>query len=466
MTKNILGSLSIIATLAVVHFTQTAFAADLFSSLSNPCIEAEDCAPCDEIDTCNKKSRWSFYGVAEAGIFANSFGQKSLHGGTWVVPPGVPIYNPGVLPPGVGNTLALINVRQTDLQLNQLILGGGRSLDSKYGLDWGVHADFAFGTDAIFLQSDGLEFGKGGNLAGRNVYAGQGSWGTGDYYTAIAQAYVELGYKNTSLKIGKFLTPFGSNSAVAPNRFFYSLPTNFALYPATQSGIIGTWDVSKKLSLFGGWTSGIDTECGITGYSGVLLHRGTFFSSSDNNAFLGGLTYKLSDRTTIKYASIIGENDGNTASLPGNDDKYFLQSFVVAVKLSKKWDYTFDWTIANYNTTDTGVDFHSAGSYGINQELIYYYSKKLSLGFRGEWTHSYVNSFWGGQFANIDTAFVNGPGVDPNHYDFSLGASYTPTKNITIRPELRYDKFDGVTPFNNITKDHQLSGGFSTIYKF
>ncbi|MDR1485222.1 MAG: porin [Planctomycetaceae bacterium] len=399
------------------------------------CETEEEVDPCDAVCVKKSKSSWGLYTVFQMGVFANEFGQTDNYNAM------SPISIQGQHNILSGNTLALINTRQSSVQVNQLVIGGGRNIDSRRGWDFGVHFDFAFGTDAILLQSAGLEFaaGHGGKRVG--TYAGDGSWGSGDYYSALGQIYFEAGYKNFNLKVGKFLSPLGSNSPVSPYRFFYTLPSAAGLYPATQSGVLATWTVNKRLTIFGGWTNGIDTT--------DALLRGATFDSSDNGGFIGGFNYQINKRINLKYAAIIGSDERVNLGL---DNDYFIQSFIVGVNLGKRWDYKFEWTLNNID----GANNH-LGAYGINQELTYKYSDKLTFGGRAEYTY-YIGAGGAGQ-GRIATGLLNG---DEGHTNLSLGVSWAVTKYLTLKPEIRYDKFDSDI-FNNGQSNHQFSGGLSFI---
>jgi hypothetical protein len=57
-----------------------------------------------------------------------------------------------------------------------------------------------------------------------------------------------------------------------------------------------------------------------------------------------------------------------------------------------------------------------------------------------------------------------------NYHEMSAGLNWKPRANFLIRPELRYDWFNGSTgggdPFNNGTATTQLSGGCDVIFTF
>ncbi|MDR2116226.1 MAG: porin [Planctomycetaceae bacterium] len=426
----------------MAQFAQAEVKAGVFQDCS-PCEEISECNPCDEVscDPCEaicgtKKSKWFVTGYLEAGIFANEYGNKNfyLHGGHHPVF-GSHSHNHvlygnggGYSPhPDATSLKPLQNVSNTGLQVNQLYVSVGKSVDGSHGWDFGGTVDFTFGTDASMVQAAGLEYNTG-HLD---------SWGTGDYYSAFAQAYFEAAYKKWNVKVGKFYAPFGSNGYQSTSRFFYSLADTFAFVPATAGGAYATYTVNDELTVYGGW-----------------VQPDQFGETSHNNAFLGGAIWQVSKRLNVHYALGIGKND-----YQGADTDYFVNSLVTTYQINKKWKYIFDWSLANYTDNTNKADPHS-GTYGINNELIYQYNSKWAFGARAGWTHGYSSG--------------------DNKYTFSLGANWTPTKWLLIKPELRYDKYEDATPFNirvkrdgekyitdkSLVKNDQLSGGISAIVKF
>lgn len=435
MKKTILGCLGVVAAIAAIQFVQ----AEVYAGHCNdcdpctevgccdpcepiacdPCEKVSYCDPCDDIFCdpcgkvgCGKKSLWVWGGHLEAGVWANEYGRTDVHGKDMNYATGAGLKRSG-------NTDMLHNVRQTDFQMHQLYLYFGKQLDTRYGWDFGGQVDFMYGTDARYAQSSGLE-----------KDAGRGAWDGGDYYTALAQMYFEAGYKQLSVKVGKFFTPMGHNSLLSDRRFFYSLSDSFAALPVTHTGAVATWQFNKKFSVFGGWVNG----------------ENQFFETSDDNAFLGGFNFEYNKRLSFAYGVLIGKNDYRNA-----DNDYFVQSFVVDYKPGKRWDYTFEWTLRNEKQGAARW-----GQYGINNELLYKVNKRWSVGARAEWMHYY------------------GGGQGNDKYNFSLGANWSPRSWITVRPELRYDKYDGSSAWANrfpekdysVWRSKQLSGGVSAVVKY
>jgi hypothetical protein len=443
MKKKLLGGLGVIAALFAMQFVQTETQAGLFDRLKpcaevgecNPCDEvaAADCDPCGDVDACYtkvKKSKWFVNGYLEAGFFANEYGQKNQYD------TGTPREERALLPLS-GNTGFLQNVAQTGGQLNQLYVSAGRAVDGKHGLDIGGTVDFTFGTDARFTQSAGFEYQL--DSSGDKIW----QWGTGDYYSSFAQAFIEIAYKRWNVKIGKVTAPFGSNAYKSTERFFYSLADTYAMVPETALAAYATYTVNDRLSVYAGWAQ-----------------PDQFGETSHDNAFLFGFNWQAGKRLNIAYALGSGTNDRYA-----DDVDYFVQSLVATYKINSKLTYIFDWSL--YNVNDRALNVDPQGIYGINTELIYQYNCRWAFGFRAGWGRD-INNY-------LYSAYAAPQGYD-NKYTFSLGANWTPRKWLTVKTELRYDKFEDSAAFNyyldngtprySDLKTDQLSGGVSVIVKF
>ena len=408
----------------------------------DPC-ETVVCDPCGPnlFDGCGRNpSQWVIGGHLEGGLYANEYGYKNVYYST-----GYKEY---------GNNSHLLNVADTGGQLNQGYIFAQRTLNNRHGWDVGGKISYMFGTDARMVQSQGLETG-----------AGHAYWGTGDYYSALPEMYVEVGRKDFSIKVGKFLSMLGHESILSTERFFYSVSQTYGELAKTHTGAVANWNVNSKLNVFGGWVNGSDQ----------------FFDTGEDNAFLGGATYRFNDRLYVKYVAMAGTNTkAMEVALPywgyrewSSKREYFMQSFIVGVKPGKRWDYTFEWTLRNtkadYAKNPDGLGYDPTyfgwfymGGYGINNELIYRINRKWAVGLRAEWTHRYASDYLRGE---LDKYFEYN-----DLYSFTLAANWTPCSWLTIRPELRYDKFDGRDDYFNLIgtafRNKQLSGGISAMVKF
>jgi len=443
MRKFWFGLLGAAVAAVALHFTQANVSAGLFSDCL-PCDRITDCDPCDPCGNpcdpiCGKKGKWFVNGFIESGFWANEFGNKSFY------PAGdTTRHNLGAVP---GNNAILQNVRHTGYQVDQAYISAGKSVDGKHGWDFGGTVDFVFGDDAWMVQADGLE---------RRHGLDDNGWGTGDYYSAFAQAYFEAEYKKLNIKAGKFYAPFGAQGFRGDGNFFYSFAPNWNFVPATASGAYATYAVNSKLSVIGGW---------------VVPDQ--FGETSHNNAFLGGAVYQASKKLNLTYFAAIGqigeEYDANPA---GADIDYFVNSLVGTYEFNKKWKAVIDWTL--FNTQVDGIDYNYT-AWGINAALYYQYSKKLAFGARYNYiSGSKVDVGLGNQrygiSDGINDGFYGNFGTPVQDWTaISFGANWTPAKWLIVKPEVRWDIADngaGLFQHGGGLEKQQLSGGVSTVVKF
>jgi hypothetical protein len=310
--------------------------------------------------------------------------------------------------------------------------------------DWGGRADYMFGVDAPFTQAFGdhsWDFGwNSSSFGGQPLYG-----------SAIPQAYADVTYGDFKLRGGHFYTPIGYEVVPATGNFFYShsyLHT-FA-EPFTNTGFLASEKLNEKLTVYGGWVDGWDSG---------------FENRNQASMFLGGLTYKMNECTNIAWYLTWGYN--------GNGEAFFTQpvvggplvpaaaqgdlcmnSFVISHEITSRWSYVFQFDYAdNYNLP--------AGDhlwYGIDQYLFYKVSDCWGFGGRFEW------------FRDDDGVRVI-PGNAGNYFEMASGINWKPHANVMVRPELRYDWYQGVVgqngnPFNNGNATSQLSGGCDVIFTF
>ncbi|MDR3183396.1 MAG: porin [Planctomycetaceae bacterium] len=419
----IVSCLGVAAAVLALQFTQAEVKAGLFDQC-NPCDEAAACDPCEQV-SCGSTGKWFVNGHVESGFWANAHGQRNAYDAATNGRHGFDNAS--------ANTGLLQNVQNTGYQVNQVYVSAGKSVDGTHGWDLGGTVDFVWGTDARFVQSNGLERANGHDVEG---------WGTGDYYSAFAQAYFEAAYKKLNVKVGKFYAPFGSQPFKSTDSFFYSFAPTYGFVPATAGGAYATYTVSDKLSVYGGW-----------------VQPDQFGETKDDNAFLGGVIVKANKKRTFHYAFAKGENH-----YAANSYDYFVNSLVLTTQETKRLRSVLDWSYSQ-----TRVPGNTDTIWGLNNEWIYQYTDKLSFGLR-------LASVRGGGYPAYsitgvaDDAYA-GIGENTDWYTISAGWKYDANKWLTIRSEIRYDVVDGASAFNNgfegnVPKDYQFSGGLSTIVKF
>ena len=107
---------------------------------------------------------------------------------------------------------------------------------------------------------------------------------------------------------------------------------------------------------------------------------------------------------------------------------------------------------------------HDAQWYAYAGNLFYTVNPRLRLGMRAEW------------FRDNDgtrTAQLGRPGFAGSFYDLTLGVTYKPQRSLSIRPEIRFDWFDGraidgsaAQPYNDLRDNFQFTAAVDAIWRF
>ena len=264
-----------------------------------------------------------------------------------------------------------INLQQQWLYIEKALSGDDCTWD------WGFRADFMYGTDAQKTQAFGQPSGW------------DTDWDNGVYGFAMPQAFLEVGRGPLAIKMGHFYTPIGYEVVTAPDNFFYSHAlTMFNSEPFTHTGVLSTYEMTEKLTIYAGWTAGWDTA---------------FESVDGGSNWLGGFSYQVTDDLKFTYQSTAG-NFGAIG------DQGYQHSIVVDASLTEKLTYVFQQDYQRVEST--GLD-----AVGINQYLLYSLNDCYGVGGRMEWWKRDGNS----------------------HYEATLGLNIRPAANLVFRPEIRYD---------------------------
>ena len=306
------------------------------------------------------------------------------------------------------------NQRRNDFQMNQLYLFGERTMNTKRGFDWGARADIVYGTDAPGMQCYGDE---------------DFDWATDEYGYGLAayQLFGTLGYKDLSVKIGKFGAPLGLETAASKDNFFYSYSNSYSIKPTTHTGILTTYDLTRRLSLKAGWTTG---------------ENSSFKSTQKSSSLLTGFVYELPRDASLHY----GFNSGTKKNVR---DSYFVQSLCLEWKPVKRLTHVIQYDLRN-TKDERGNMWFSA--YGVNNHLRYRWNERWDSGLRFEWLRN------------------NGDYVDKcsgDYYQITLGLNWRPYKHVSIKPEIRSDWFRGTgTPFARGTQRSRVTGGCGLVLSF
>ncbi len=309
---------------------------------------------------------------------------------------------------------------------NQLWMYLGKAADTGgCGTDWGFRFDYVFGVDGPDTQA----FGDQGWDFGWNSAR--------DYGSAIPQLYLEFAVNDLSVKFGRFYTLIGYEVVQAPDNFFYT--HSYAQYyaePFTHMGFLAEYAMNDRVTLYGGWTAGWDS-----GWENL----------NDGSTFLGGVGLQLTDNTSLTWAVSTGNFGVGRNGL--SDGDLYMNSIVFEWTPTDKFTYILQHDLGD----NSGLGAADNEWYGINQYFLYAINDCWGAGLRAEW------------FRDDDGARVNGNAG--NYYEFAWGVNYKPNANVTVRPEIRWDWFDGVAaaqarPFNEGRDNFQFSGGFDVIFTF
>jgi hypothetical protein len=351
-------------------------------------IDLNPCDPCGTLET-----PFTFGGWVEAGVYVNGNGS------------------------GDNGPMHIPSNQRTDFLMNQLYLYGEKTMDASRGFDWGGRVDLVYGVDGPGMQ----------NLDGTF----DSEWGNNrhGYGMAAYQVYGTLGYKDLSVKIGKFITPVGWEGAASKDNFFYSHSHCYWIEPATHTGVLASYNMTDRLTVNGGWTAG---------------ENNGFDNPDNHSAVLAGFTYQLADN-----ASIIYWFNGGRAPIDEDDINYYVQSLCFQWDMTDRFTYVFQWNLRNQETE--GVV--STYDYGINNHFLYKLNDRWSAGVRFDWLRD------GGWAAFNDDL--------SDYYGVTLGLNWAPFENVSIRPEVRYDWCrGGAIPYAGGTKREQVTGGVGFVVSF
>ncbi|MEO7883770.1 MAG: porin [Nitrosospira sp.] len=399
---------------------------------------------------------------AHANNLTNFFKDSGLKIGGWINAGAT--YNPSNPANGYNGSVTFAD-RANRFQLNQFNLFIQRTVITEgKAFDIGGRFDFMFGTDAIYTQAFGIP--------SSDVNSGQpmnrGNWdlnlccsSTRTYGIALPQAYVEAYIpvgNGLNLKAGHFYSPTGYETVPAPDNFFYTHAYTFNNgEPFTHVGLVGNYAVNKNWSLMGGAITGSATG----GWDG------TFDKQLGNWGGLGGITWTSDDmRSSINVTGTYSETSTRS------NKPWGMYNVVLQHRITPKTHLVLHHVHGYAGGVLLNGSPKNAEWYSINTHLYYDLLNDLSIGIRGEWfrdrdgfrvfspfrvlaaTDSTGSSF-AGNFA---------PTAAPaDYYEVTLGMNWKPARRLkidwkpmqklNIRPNIRYDRADGINqsyrPFDN-----------------
>lgn len=348
------------------------------------------------------------------------------------------------------NGILAYNDRDTELQMNQAYLVMERPVETGpcTGWDIGGRVDLLYGSDSRFVETGGL-----GGWGGRG-------WNGHEFYgLALPQFYAEVAYDKLSVKMGHFYTVFGYETPMAPDNFFYSHSHMMKYgepYTFTHTGLLASWHVTDRLTLMAGFDRGWD-----------LFNPDP---NGDHVGFLGGLVWENEGTGTKLSATCSSTYETANPVILGFQDDRFFYSLVWQQRIGHRWTYVLQHDLGVQQTGSPYTGF-AAEWYCVNQYLFYKLNCKWDLGIRLEMFRDDDGLRVGGYGRRVSGSPIVPWGYAGTFWDISLGANWKPTSNLTIRPEVRYDSFNGINglgfmPFNDGLDRNQWTFAVDMICEF
>ena len=322
--------------------------------------------------------------------------------------------------------------------------------DCGCGWDVGYRVDALWGSDYVFTMAAGLELHQ--NFAPHWNQRAPGE--SSEYGLALPQMFVDLAYNDWKIKVGHFYTPIGYEVVPANGNFFYTHAYTMQYgEPFTHTGVLGAYKYSDSTTLNIGLVNGWDA----------------FDKVSDEAAPIFGFAWDGGEGLTVAWNAILSNNEPvPLGPAAGTLTDRTMYSLVIGYNFGcdDEWQYVFQHDYGWQAGANAAAPGQAAEWYGINQYLFYTVNDCWKAGARFEWFRDDDGSRVTG-LRNPSNA-IFGQSFAGNFYEFSVGMNWTPSANLTVRPELRYDWFDGVGtvagPFNAGTENSQFLLGFDAIY--
>jgi hypothetical protein len=374
------------------------------------------------------------------------------------------------------------------LALNRFDVFVQRAVDYRANKwDVGFLVESQYGTDAAMMHSNGLfdyDYGPYRNHA------------EPEYQFDLTEAFIDLVMpfgNGIRIRAGKFATLVGYESCDPTTRTsiqFYSRTFILTMgIPMYQTGVIGTYDITDRLTVNAGFTRGWDQS---------------FEDVNSSIDFLGSVNYVVSDELTVYGALSVGPQQ------PNNDDDWrtlLNGTIYYTPDRNGPWVFALDSIVAwEANDVGGGGDHFPFGKtkappgagyaqdfdeqpvgdtywFGIAGFAAYKINSQLVAKARAEWFYDADGTRWRiapndphpapGQTSTYLAGPMNDPFVAVGHSvsaaEFTVGLDWIPfpndAKELLIRPEVRLDIADKDV-FVNGDRSYQVTAAVDVIYKF
>lgn len=311
--------------------------------------------------------------------------------------------------------------------------------------DWGFLSTVIFGTDYRFTTAKGY---FSNQLLGRNNKYGfdpaelYGLF----YFPKVADGMI--------LKVGRFISPADIEAQWATDNYLYSHSLMFTVDPYTFSGAQATFKLGSYWQLELGAHFGNDMApwSSSAQLNGLLMAR--WVSKNNNNSLYGGIN-------SLGNGDYKNQHDDLQMVVATWGHK-FNESFHMMTEAYYMWEYhaLTGGTVINgpakefYEGVGPGTLIPGAAT---TEGFVNYFqallSKKDYLSIRNDL---------------MNDAQANRTGFKTMYTSHTIGYVHYFTDLVRIRPEVRFERAwaDGVTPYDNGTKQNQFTAAMDLIVRF
>jgi hypothetical protein len=330
------------------------------------------------------------------------------------------------------------SVDTNEAQFNQGYVVLERTLTDSGDFDLGGRVDLLYGSDFFLAQSLGFELNRDATKR----------WNGGQYYgLALPQMYAEVGTNRLSLKVGHFYSIVGYEQVPSVGNFFYTHSYSYMFAgPFTFWGGLATWKPCDEWSFQLGLTNGWNAVERTVNRLGVISN----------------ITYTAPSKQWTLGAAV---TTGEEAAIEETFESPFANRTVYDVLWTCQWTRRLSSaTLWQMGSQDSPFALREGPLwYGLSQYFYYAMNDTMLAGMRVEW-------FRDEDGVRVGLNRPDNPNKLPflgSFYEISVGVNWLPMSNVRVRPELRWDWFDGKgKPFDDGNATSQFTLGFDAILQF
>jgi hypothetical protein len=274
----------------------------------------------------------------------------------------------------------------------------------------------------------------------------------------LPQAFVSIEKPELNIMAGKLFTPYGFEDLQATERPLFSTGYLFNfIYPTSQTGLLMDWNPTENIVIHQGITNSPDIwifNIAEPNYLGGFSIENSLMDTPNNFSFYMTYGKGLMRMNTIMMSGV--------PFMPMDLDTFTTPVLGTILLLSESW------SIHLANDIDINVDL-TQGT--INGSRTIYSGEPGSSGSwigAGLWLDKKVNKSLHAlfRFEVLQNSNQIATGYQGTLSEATLGVAYSPAELLTLRPEIRYDRSFGSSPFLNGTSEQMFSMNLDAILHF